>query len=139
MGIGKLLDAYELRGPDSRSAPERPAAPSSALTAHALDPRTRPTHPPHAPDRNAGSPLPMCKFWHVHYEEQQLIVARYRLEKRLGSGGMGTVWRAWDELLHRRVAVKEVHLTGDGTRTTRTGRHGSYARRARSPACPTPT
>ncbi|MFI6279973.1 protein kinase [Streptomyces sp. NPDC050988] len=43
----------------------------------------------------------------------RLIGGRYRLAERIGSGGMGTVWRAVDELVERDVAVKEPRLPGD--------------------------
>ena len=38
----------------------------------------------------------------------ELVLGRFRVERAIGSGGFGTVYRAWDERLQRPVAVKVV-------------------------------
>jgi serine/threonine protein kinase len=43
-------------------------------------------------------------------EEPRVVAGRYRLRSVLGSGSMGTVWSAYDDFLHRPVAVKEIRL-----------------------------
>ena len=52
----------------------------------------------------------------------QLVLDRYRLERRLGAGGFGVVWQAWDEKLERDVAVKVIPREDGDERADREAR-----------------
>ena len=41
----------------------------------------------------------------------RVIAGRYRLKEPIGRGAMGTVWRGWDEILDREIAVKELRIS----------------------------
>ncbi|HEX3562769.1 MAG TPA: serine/threonine-protein kinase [Solirubrobacterales bacterium] len=49
----------------------------------------------------------------------EVILGRFRIEGRIGSGGFGTVYRAWDERLQRAVAVKVIDREHGAPRVTR--------------------
>ncbi len=45
-----------------------------------------------------------------------LVLNRFLIERRLGSGGFGTVYEAWDGRLERNVAVKAIESRGESRR-----------------------
>jgi len=61
------------------------------------------------------------------------VIGRYRLIEVIGEGGMGRVWLAEDELLWRKVAVKEIAAPADGLPDDRTMGEARAAARLHHP------
>lgn len=66
----------------------------AAATARDLAAPSRPAQPHHDRVPAAG----------------RTVADRYRLDRVLGQGSMGTVWAAYDVILQRRVAIKEIYI-----------------------------
>ena len=62
-----------------------------------------------------------------------LVLNRFLIERRIGSGGFGTVYEAWDGRLERPVAVKAIDSSGAGGGNGRVLREAQAAARLNHP------
>ncbi|MEA2469460.1 MAG: eukaryotic-like serine/threonine-protein kinase, partial [Thermoleophilaceae bacterium] len=78
--------------------------------------------------------LPSDGGWRdQHQPPRQVVLDRYSLERRIGAGGFGVVWLAFDEKLQREVAVKVVPHDGDNPASERAEREARVAARLNHP------
>src|SRR3954449_3442460 len=83
---------------------------------------------------DATAALPSDGHWRdEHQPPRQLVLDRYSLERRIGAGGFGVVWLAFDEKLRGGLAVKAVPPAAHAPGSERAEREARVAARLNHP------
>ncbi|MFF7728416.1 serine/threonine-protein kinase [Streptomyces sp. NPDC008001] len=135
--------SYDLQPPNTAAAYDPPpanpyagpAAPAPGLTpAPAPAPAPASVPAPAPASATAPAPVPAAAPAAPTPGAGRRIGNRYRLISRLGHGGMGTVWKAHDEVVDREVAVKEPRVPDHLPASLRENVHQRMQREARAAA-----
>ncbi|CAM5435993.1 serine/threonine-protein kinase [Streptomyces abikoensis] len=116
--------SYDLQPPNPAAATATAAHPAAPAAPYA------PPAPAPAP-ASASAPVPAPA---AEPGAGRRVGNRYRLISRLGHGGMGTVWKAHDEVVDREVAVKEPRVPDHLPASARENVHQRMQREARAAA-----
>src|ERR1700682_5258458 len=126
-------DAPDARVGETLVADPDPGPPPRAPTVVAQPPRWEPRPRTRITGDARRSPRDRSAARDLPARGTDLTLGRYRLLERLGTGGFGVVWRAYDELLRREVAVKRIPL-GPGGDSGRASREALASARLSHPA-----